>query len=59
MVGRTFPSTTADPSKRTETTLRASSSSVDNVGDAGKQAIIMRPTQKFGIKTHAVKRAPT
>ena len=58
VVGRIVPSTTADPSKGTGTTLPASSSSVDNAGDAGKQAVIMRPTRKFGIKTLAFKRAP-
>ena len=59
VVGQTVPSTTVDPSKGTGTTLPASSSSVDDASDAGKQAVIMRPTQKFGIKTLAVKRAPT
>ena len=59
VVGRIVLSTTADPSKGTGTSLPASSSSVDNAGDAGKQAVIMRPTRKFGIKTLAVKRAPT
>ena len=59
VVGQTVPSTTVDPSKGTGTTLPTSSSSVDNAGDAGKHAVIMRPTRKFGIKTLAVKRAPT
>ena len=59
VVRQTVPSTTADPSKGTGTTLPMSSSSVDIVGDAGKQAVIMRPTQKFGVKTLAFKRAPT
>ena len=59
VVGQTVPSTTVDPSKGTGTTLPASSSSVDNAGDAGKQAVIMRPAPKFGIKTLAVRRAPT
>ena len=59
VVGHTVPSTMVDPSKGTGTTLLASSSSVDNAGDAGKQAVIMRPAPKFGIKTLAVRRAPT
>ena len=59
VVGHTVTSTTVDPSKGTGTTLPASSSSVDNAGDAGKQAVIMRPAPKFGIKTLAVRRAPT
>ena len=59
VVGRTVLSTTSDPSKGTGTTLPASSSSVDNARNAGKQAIIVRPTRKFGIKKLAVKRAST
>ena len=59
VVGQTVPSTTVDPSKGTVTTLSASSSNVDIAGDAGKQAVTMRPTRKFGVKTLAVKRAPT
>ena len=59
MVGQTVPSTTADPSKGTGTTQPASSSNVDIAGDTGKQAVIVRSTQKFGIKMLAVKRAPT
>ena len=59
VVGQTIPYTIADPSKGTGTTLPASSSSVDNAGDAGKQAVIVRPTRKFGIKKLAVKRAST
>ena len=59
VVGQTVPSTTVDPSKGTRTTLPASSSNVDNAGDTGKQAIIVRPTQKFGTKKVAFKRAPT
>ena len=52
-------STTADPSKRTETTLWASSSNVDNAGDAGKHALIVKPARKFCVKALALKRAPT
>ena len=59
VVRQTVPSTTADPSKGTRNTLPTSSSSVDIVGDAGKQAVITRPTRKFGVKALALKRAPT
>ena len=59
VVGQTVPSTTLDPSKGIGTTLPASSCNVDNARDAGKQAVIVRPTRKFGIKTLAIKRAPT
>ena len=59
MVGQTVPSTTVDPSKGTRTTLPASSSNVDKAGDASKQAVIVRPPRKFGIKGLALKRAPT
>ena len=59
VVGQNVPSTIGDSSKGTETTLSASSSNVDIAGDAGKQAVIMRPTRKFGIKAFAFKRAPT
>jgi len=59
VVGQTVPSTTADPSKGTGTTLLVSSSNVDNAGDTGSQAVIVRPTRNFGIKKLAVKRAST
>ena len=59
VVGQTIPSTTVDPSKGTGTTLPASSSNVDNAGNMGSQAIIVKPTRKFGIKRLAVKRAST
>ena len=59
VVGQTVPSTIVDPSKGTGTTLPGSSSNVDNAGDTGRQAVIVRPTQKFGIKKLAVKRAST
>ena len=59
VVGQTVPSTTVDPSKGTVTTLSASSSNVDIAGDEGKQAVIVRPSQKLGIKALAFKRAPT
>ena len=58
-VGQTVPSTTVDLSKGTGTTLPASSSNVDKAGDAGNQAVIARPAQKFGVKALALKRAPT
>ena len=59
MVGQTVPSTTVDPSKGTGTTIPASSSNVDNAGNTGDQAVIVRPTRKFGMKRLALKRAPT
>ena len=58
-VGQTVPSAIVDLSKGTGTTLPASSSNVDKADDAGKQAIILRPTRKFGVKVLALKRAPT
>ena len=59
VVGETIPSTTVDSSKGSRTTLPASSSNVNNTGDAGKQAIIVRPSRKLGIKALAFKRDPT
>ena len=59
VVGQTVPYTTVDPSKGTGTTLPASSSNVEDAGSASKQAVILRPTRKFGIKALALKRAPT
>ena len=59
VVGQTVPSTTVDPSKETGTTLPASSSNANNAGDADKQAIIVRPSRKLGIKALAFKWAPT
>ena len=59
MVGQIIPSTTADPSKGTGTALSASSSDVNKADDAGKQAIVVKPARKFGIKGLALKRAPT
>ena len=58
MVGQTVPSTTVDPLKGTGTTLPASSSNVDNAGDAGKQVVITRPTRQSSIKALSLKRAP-
>ena len=48
-----------DSSKGTGTTLLASSSDVNKVGDAGKQALVVKPARKFGLKGLALKRAPT
>ena len=58
VVGQSVPSTTVDSSKGTGTTLPASSSNVDKAGEAGKQALIVKPARKFGIKGLALKRAP-
>ena len=59
MVEQSVPSTIVDPSKGTGTTLSASSSDVNIVGDTGKQALVVKPACKFGIKGLALKRAPT
>ena len=59
VVGQTVPSTTMDSSKGTGTTFPASSFTVDKTGDVGKQALIVKPARKFGIKGLALKRAPT
>ena len=59
VVGQTVPSTTVDSSKGTRTTFPASSSTIDKAGDAGKQALIVKPARKFDIKGLALKRAPT
>ena len=59
VVGQTVPSTIVDLSKGTGTILPTSSSNVDNAEDAGKQAVITRPTRIFGVKALASKRAPT
>ena len=59
VVGQTVPSTTVDLSKGTRTTPPASSSNVDNAGDVGKHALIVKPARKFGVKVLALKRAPT
>ena len=59
VVGQIVPSTTVDSSKGTGTTLSASSSNIDKAGDASKQALIVKPARKFGIKAFALKRAPT
>ena len=59
VVGQTIPSTIVDPLKGTGTTLPVSSSNVDIAEDTGKQAVIVRPSRKLGIKALAFKRAPT
>ena len=59
VVGQSVLSTTVDSSKRTGTTLSASSSDVNTAGDAGKQALVVKPARKFGMKGFALKRAPT
>ena len=59
VVGQSVLSTTVDSSKRTGTTLSASSSDVNKAGDAGKQALVVKPARKFGIKGLSLKRAPT
>jgi len=59
VVGQSVPSTIVDPSKGTGTTLSASSSDVNKVGDTGKKALVVKPASKFGIKGLALRRAPT
>ena len=59
VVGQTVPSTIVDLSKGTGTTHPASSSNVDKAGDVGKQAVIVKPARKFGVKALALKRTPT
>ena len=59
MVGQTVPSTIVDPSSGTRTTLSASSFDVNIAGETGKQALVVKPARKFGIKGLALRRAPT
>ena len=59
VVRQTVPSTTVDSSKGTRTALSVSSSDVNKAIDTGKQAIVVKPARKFGIKYLALKRAPT
>ena len=59
VVGQPVPSITVDPSSGTGATPLASSSGVNTTIDAGKQAMIVKPTCKFGIKGLALRRAPT
>ena len=58
-VEQTVSSTIVDPSSGTGATPSASSFDVNKVIDAGKQAIIVKPAHKFGIKGLALRRAPT
>ena len=62
VVGKNVPSTAADSSKGTGTTLPqksapVSSSNVSDAGNAGGGALIGKPPPKFGIRKLAVKRA--
>ena len=59
VVGRPVPSTTVDLSIGTGATPSSSSSDVNITVDAGKQAMIVKPTCKFGIKGLALRRAPS
>ena len=58
-VEQTVPSTTVDPSSGIGTTHSVSSSDVNTTGDAGKRAIVAKPTCRFGIKGLTLIRAPT
>jgi len=58
-VGQTIPSTTVDPSSGTGATLSASSFDVNTASDSGKQAMVVKPAHKFGIKGLTFIRAPT
>jgi len=55
VVGQSIPFTIVDPSKGTGTTFSLSSSDVNKAGDAGMQALIVKPAHKFGIKGLALK----
>ena len=59
MVEQTVPSTTVDPSSGTGATPSASSSDVNKVIDAVKQAIVVKPARKFCVKGLALRRAPS
>ena len=59
VVGQTVPSIAVDPLKGTGTTLSVSSSDVNKTGDAGKRAMIVKSTHKFGIKGLSLRRPPT
>ena len=58
-VGQTVPSTTVDPLSGIGTTPSASSSDVNTVREASKQAFVVKPARRFGIKGLALIRAPT
>ena len=59
VVEQTVPSTIVDPSSGTGATPSASSSDVNKIIDAGKQAMVVKPARKFGIKGLALRRAPS
>ena len=59
VVEQTVSSTTVDTSSGTGATALASSSDVNKVIDAGKQAIVVKPASKFGVKGLALRRAPS
>ena len=59
MVEQTVPSTTVDLSSGTGATPSASSSDANKVIDTGNEAIVVKPTRKFGIKGLALRRAST
>ena len=58
-VVQTVPSTTVDPSSGIGAIPSASSFDVDKTIDAGKLAVITKPTRKFGIKGFTLIKAPT
>ena len=58
-VGQTVLSTAVDPSSGIRATHSASSSDVNITDDAGKRAIVAKPTRRFGIKGLTLIRAPT
>ena len=57
-VEQTVPSTTVDPSSGIGAAPSASNSEVDKTVEAGKLAVITKPTRKFGIKGFTLIRAP-
>ena len=62
VVGTKVPSTAADSSKGTRTTLPqksapASSSNISDAGNAGSGVLINKPLTKFAIKKLSVRRA--
>ena len=59
VVELTVSSTTVDSSSGAGATPSASSSNVNKVIDVGKQAIVVKPARKFGIKGLALRRAPS
>ena len=59
VVEQTVSSTTVDSSSGAGATPSASSSDVNKVIGAGKQAIIVKPARKFGVMGLALRRAPS